>query len=203
MYTTKTPAALKALASDMVWNMSREEKAVYLTFDDGPTPDITERTLDLLAKFGAKATFFCVGEMAVKSPELVARILEEGHGLGNHTMKHENGWKTTNQTYFRSYLDCSERVSSNLFRPPYGRISKSQASCIKKRSKLIMWDVLPGDFDEKTTAEECLERLTKHTQNGSIIVLHDSIKCGEKMLAFLPDALGRLTEMGFELKALS
>ncbi|MFK7756307.1 MAG: polysaccharide deacetylase family protein [Flavobacteriales bacterium] len=203
MYTTKTPQVLKALASDMVWNKSREEKVVYLTFDDGPTPDITDRTLNILKKFNAKATFFCVGEMAEKSPQLLQRITEEGHGLGNHTMKHENGWKTQNIDYFRSYLNCAETLDSHLFRPPYGRISKSQAKCIKKRSEIIMWDVLPGDFDEKSTAADCLNRLTKHTQNGSIIVLHDSVKCGEKMLEMLPDALGWLSEEGYELRALS
>ncbi len=202
MYATKTPTVLKALASDMTWNFSREEKAVYLTFDDGPTPEITERTLDILSKFQAKATFFCVGEMAEKSPELLQRIVEDGHVLGNHTMKHENGWKISDSNYFRSYLECSKQVSSNLFRPPYGRISKSQARCIKKRSKIIMWDVLPGDFDEKATTASCLNRLIKNTQNGSIIVLHDSLKCGEKMLGMLPDALGWLTEEGYELKAI-
>ncbi len=136
MYTTKTPEILKALASDLTWNKSREEKCVYLTFDDGPAAGVTDKILDILHQFSAKATFFCVGEMVEKNPELLHRIKEEGHALGNHTYKHESGWKTENAAYFRSYLACHDLVDSKLFRPPYGRISKSQAKLIKKRSEI-------------------------------------------------------------------
>ncbi len=202
MYTSKTPEILKALASDLTWNKSREEKCVYLTFDDGPTTGVTDKILELLHLHHAKATFFCVGEMVERNPELLQRLKTEGHSTGNHSHQHESGWKTENAAYFRSYLTCQKLIGSPLFRPPYGRISKSQAKLIKKRSEIIMWDVLPGDFDEKVTADTCLKRIKSNTQNGSIVVLHDSLKCGDKVLDFLPAALDWLTNEGYELKGL-
>ncbi|MEZ7887520.1 MAG: polysaccharide deacetylase family protein [Flavobacteriales bacterium] len=202
VYTTKTPEILKALASDLTWNKSREEKCVYLTFDDGPAAGVTDKILDILHQFSAKATFFCVGEMVEKNPELLHRIKEEGHALGNHTYKHESGWKTENAAYFRSYLACHDLVDSKLFRPPYGRISKSQAKLIKKRSEIIMWDVLPGDFDQRVSAATCVKRIKANTKNGSIIVLHDNPKFKEKVLEVLPVALEWLTSEGYELKGL-
>ena len=202
MYTSKTPQVLKALASDMTWNKSRDDSAVYLTFDDGPTKGVTDRILDVLKEKNAKATFFCVGEMARNSPELLLRMQSEEHSVGNHTMNHESGWKTSNFSYFKSFLKCHELVNSSLFRPPYGRISKSQAGALKTRTELVMWDVLPGDFDKKVSAAKCLERIKKHTQNGSIIVLHDSQKCGDKVLEFLPDAIEWLQTSGWKLEGL-
>lgn len=202
VYVSKTPDILKAISSDLTWNKSREERTIYLTFDDGPTPNVTNRVLELLTDHNALATFFCVGEMIVKSPDLFQRIIDSGHSVGNHTMKHENGWKSTNSEYYRSFIECQRLTKSSLFRPPYGRISKVQSKTIKKRSEIIMWDVLPGDFDEKASAEMCVQRLIKSTQNGSIIVLHDSLKCGEKMLKILPKALDWFAEQKFVLKAL-
>ncbi len=202
MYSSKTPKLIKALASDLVWNRSRKKRSVFLTFDDGPTPGVTDKVLDILYQHKAKATFFCVGEMIQKSPELLERMKNEGHSIGNHTMRHENGWKTSSGSYFRSFLECQELTRSTLFRPPYGRISKSQSKAIKKRCDIIMWDVLPGDFDTSATAEICLTRIKKNTQNGSIIVLHDSQKCGEKVLKILPSILDWHTQKGFELKTL-
>ncbi len=202
MYTSKTPQLLKALAKDLVWNMPRTEHKVYLTFDDGPTPGVTDKALDLLSEFKAKATFFCVGRMVEDSGELLHRIKSEGHSLGNHTMNHESGWNTSNFSYFRSALSCAELVKSNLFRPPYGRITKSQAKALKSRNQIIMWDVLPGDFDEFCTAEKAVERIKTNAQNGSIIVLHDSQKHGEKMLAILPEALKWLKSEGYEMCAI-
>jgi len=202
MYTTRTPSLIKALAKDMVWHKSRSDKKIYLTFDDGPTAGVTDEVLNILSQTGSKATFFCVGNMVNKNPELYQRIAIEGHSIGNHTMHHESGWNTKNLSYFRSYIQAAELTSNALFRPPYGRISKSQAAVIKKRSKIIMWDVLPGDFDQKISAEICLERIKSNTQNGSIIVLHDSEKCGRKVLDILPDALSWFKTSGFELDVL-
>ncbi len=186
----------------MTWNKSRNERAVYLTFDDGPTAGVTNEVLDVLKAKNAKATFFCVGEMAKKNPDLLLRIKKEGHSVGNHTMNHESGWKTSNFSYFKSYLKCAHQVNSKLFRPPYGRITKSQSKVIKSKSEIVMWDVLPGDFDQGVTAEKCLKRIKKNTQNGSIIVLHDSDKCGQKVLNMLPKAVDWLQAQGWELKPL-
>ena len=202
MYTSKTPEILKAFASDLTWNKSRNEKCVYLTFDDGPSAGVTDKVLDILQEYDAKATFFCVGEMAEKNPALLRRIKAEGHSLGNHTFRHESGWKTENSAYFRSYLACNDLVAAKLFRPPYGRISKSQTKLIKKRSEIIMWDVLPGDFDQQVSATTCVKRIKANTKNGSIIVLHDNPKFKEKVLEVLPVALEWLTGEGYELKGL-
>lgn len=202
MYTSKTPEILKAFASDLTWNKSRNEKCVYLTFDDGPSAGVTDKVLDILQEYDAKATFFCVGEMAEKNPALLRRIKAEGHSLGNHTFRHESGWKTENSAYFRSYLACNDLVAAKLFRPPYGRISKSQTKLIKKRSEIIMWDVLPGDFDQQVSATTCVKRIKANTKNGSIIVLHDNPKFKEKVLEVLPVALKWLTSEGYELKGL-
>lgn len=202
MYTSKTPEILKAFASDLTWNKSRNEKCVYLTFDDGPSAGVTDKVLDILQEYDAKATFFCVGEMAKKNPALLRRIKAEGHSLGNHTFRHESGWKTENSAYFRSYLACNDLVAAKLFRPPYGRISKSQTKLIKKRSEIIMWDVLPGDFDQQVSAATCVKRIKANTKNGSIIVLHDNPKFKEKVLEVLPVALKWLTSEGYELKGL-
>ncbi len=202
MYTSKTPEILKAFASDLTWNKSRNEKCVYLTFDDGPSAGVTDKVLDILQEYDAKATFFCVGEMAKKNPALLRRIKAEGHSLGNHTFRHESGWKTENSAYFRSYLACNDLVAAKLFRPPYGRISKSQTKLIKKRSEIIMWDVLPGDFDQQVSAATCVKRIKANTKNGSIIVLHDNPKFKEKVLEVLPVALKWLTSKGYDLKGL-
>ena len=170
---------------------------VFVTFDDGPIPEVTPYVLDILAEFNAKATFFCVGANAEKHPDLLERILNEGHAIGNHTWAHENGWKTPQFSYLRSIMQADELLNSSLFRPPYGRITKQQVDALKKRFTLIMWDVLSGDFDPTISPVQCLKNVTENTRPGSIIVFHDSIKAKNNVLAVLPDYLHFLNNMGW------
>lgn len=197
MYLSKTPEILKPLASSLVWDIPHVLNEVFVTFDDGPIPEVTPYVLDILAEFNAKATFFCVGANAEKHPDLLERILDEGHAIGNHTWAHENGWKTPQFSYLRSIMHADELLNSSLFRPPYGRITKQQVDALKKRFTLIMWDVLSGDFDAAISPAQCLKNVTENTRPGSIIVFHDSLKAKNNVLAVLPDYLRFLNNMGW------
>lgn len=181
----------------MIWDIPNKENKIYLTFDDGPTPEVTEWVLEILKKYKIKATFFCIGDNIQKFPVLYQRILKEGHVVGNHTHTHLKGWETVNGTYFENIEKCAKHVKSNLFRPPYGRIKKSQYSILTTQYKIVMWDVLSGDFDLKTSPERCLKNVTKNTKSGSVIVFHDSIKASEKLQYALPKAIEYLLEQGF------
>jgi peptidoglycan-N-acetylglucosamine deacetylase len=197
MYLSKTPEIIKPLASSFIWDIPHVVNEVFITFDDGPIPEVTPYVLDILAEYNAKATFFCVGANAEKNPELLERLLREGHAIGNHTWEHENGWKTAQFGYLRSVMQADEVLNSSLFRPPYGRITKQQADALKKRFSLIMWDVLSGDFDTNISPAQCLKNVTENTRPGSIIVFHDSIKAKDKVLSVLPDFLRFLNDMGW------
>ena len=208
MYLAKTPAILKTLFPRQVWNIPTTGKRLFLTFDDGPTQGITDWTLDQLKSFGAKASFFLVGNNANKNPQLVERMLAEGHAIGNHTANHINGWNTANIRYYRDIVDCEKSLSSfhqkvNLFRPPYGRITRSQTLRLAQRFKIIMWDVLSGDFDRNISGEQCLQNVLQHTAPGSIIVFHDSKKAAERMQYALPKVLEHFTNEGFTFESLA
>ena len=133
-----------------------------------------------------------------KYPELFQKIINDGHKIGNHTYNHKNGWKTKNFEYFKNVLACDQLTKSKLFRPPYGKISRSQSKALKKRFRIIMWSVLSGDFDPKTNKEKCLKNVIKNTENGSIVVFHDSIKSAEKMLFALPLVLKHFSELNYK-----
>jgi peptidoglycan/xylan/chitin deacetylase (PgdA/CDA1 family) len=197
MYLSKTPEIIKPLASSFIWDIPHVVNEVFITFDDGPIPEVTPYVLDILAEYNAKATFFCVGANAEKHPELLERLLYEGHAIGNHTWAHENGWKTSQFSYLRSVMQADELLNCSLFRPPYGRITKQQADALKKRFSLIMWDVLSGDFDTNISPAQCLKNVTENTRPGSIIVFHDSIKAKDNVLSVLPDFLRVLNDMGW------
>lgn len=197
MYLVKSPFFLKKYYSNFVWKIPTTEKIIYLTFDDGPTPEITEWTLTTLKKFNAKATFFCIGANVVKYPEIFQQIISDGHAIGNHTHHHLNGWHTDKEAYFRNIKKCEEVVKSNLFRPPYGRIKKSQYKLIKEDYKVIMWDVLSGDFDPKTTPKKCLSNVINNTTEGSVVVFHDSLKAADNLKYTLPKVLEYFVEQGY------
>jgi peptidoglycan/xylan/chitin deacetylase (PgdA/CDA1 family) len=201
-YLSKIPAIVPALATQFVWHMPRSEKKVFLTFDDGPTPGVTEKVLDLLARYNAKATFFCLGKQVEAHPHLFQRLLLEGHQIGNHTYSHPSGWKTKNYAYLKNVLHATHFLQSNLYRPPYGRITKTQAHALGKRFQLVMWDVLTGDYDAATTPEKCFERVKTHTESGSIIVMHDSEKAALNLLPSLEPILMYLQQQGYELAPL-
>jgi peptidoglycan/xylan/chitin deacetylase (PgdA/CDA1 family) len=204
-YFIKTPWWLKRFYPHRIWDKAGETRSVYLSFDDGPEPMVTPFVLDELKKYNATATFFCIGENVASHPGLYQRIINEGHTVGNHTMHHLNGWKTSDPEYLDDIVTAGEYIRSDLFRPPYGRISSSQARKLKKQlpaMKIIMWDVLSGDFDETCTPEQCLENVKKNAGPGSIVVFHDSIKAGDKLKQVLPQILSFLSEKGFSFQGL-
>lgn len=203
MYTTRTPRLVKALYSSLTWNFEREGNEVYLTFDDGPHPEITPRVLDLLKAHQAKATFFCVAANVEKYPEVFERILREGHSVGNHTYDHCNGWKVNDRTYFKSVARAKKFIpSTRLFRPPHGRISRTQASVLKDHFEIIMWDVLAADFDPSNSPDQCLKNVTDNIQEGSIVVFHDSAKAVERMIPALEGTLAFLDQKGWKSRAI-
>ncbi len=202
-YFVKTPKILHALYKDAVWFLPNSENKIYLTFDDGPIPEITEECLDLLAEFNIVATFFCVGENARKHPAILNRILAEGHVVGNHSYNHIKGWKTSDSEYIDNVKLCNEYVKSNLFRPPYGKAKRSQLKSLRKDYKIIMWDLLSGDFDPSVTVEKGVKNVVAKTESGSIIVMHDNEKCGKKMLAILKETIPQLLAKGFVFEKLA
>lgn len=203
MYVAKVPGFFSRLFPEIVWRVSTKEKNLYLTFDDGPTPGVTEFVLDTLDEYYAKATFFCVGRNVVAHPELYETIIQRGHAIGNHTHYHLNGWDTDDELYYDNIAQCAEVVSSKLFRPPYGKISLAQMHFLKSRYKIVFWDVLSGDFDTQLAPEKCLDNMLHHTREGSIIVLHDSEKAAPNLKFALPKALEHFANAGYKFKALN
>jgi len=200
----KTNWALKKLFSNYVWDIPNNENKVYLTFDDGPTPEITKWTLNQLKNYNAEATFFCIGDNIRKYPEVFNEVFSEGHSIGNHTNNHLNGWKTNTKVYIENAKlferECSKLTheSCKLFRPAYGKIKPSQSKILRKMGyKIIMWDVLSVDFDTSITPEQCLENVLKNISSGSIIVFHDSVKAYYNLEYALPRTLEFLKQKGF------
>ena len=204
MYLIKTPILLKKLyPKNLLWNKPRADKVIYLTFDDGPIPIVTPWVLKTLKTFDAKATFFCIGENISKNPDIFNQLKAEGHAIGNHTFNHLNGWKTDDEAYIGNYHKCQEITNTGLFRPPFGRIKRSQIKKLtEQKAKIIMWDILSGDFDTKISPEKCLNNILKYTENGSIIVFHDSLKAWDRMAYTLPKALAYWTELGYRFETL-
>lgn len=198
----KTPAIVKPFARDLVWNIATEEKVVYLTFDDGPTPNVTDKVLDILEQYSAKATFFCLGKQVEQFPGLFERTRSSGHTIGNHSYSHPNGWKTDNDAYFSDIEKAQQLINSKILRPPYGRITMSQVKHLKQNYKLIMWDVLSYDYDSSVSEQQCYNNVINNTENGSIVVFHDSEKAQQNVLNVLPKVLESLKESGFEFKPL-
>jgi len=203
LYLVKAPSLLKPLARDLLWRMDDSKKDVYLTFDDGPTPGVTEKVLDTLKKHNVPATFFCLGKNVAAYPEIFARIKEEGHAVGNHSYDHVDGWKTSLITYAKNVLKANEVIGSNLFRPPYGRITPQQVSMLKKRFRIVMWHVISADFDQSISGEKCVQNIVENTDNGSIIVFHDSLKAADNCLYALEPSLAFFQELGFTCKTLA
>ncbi len=203
-YPTKTPWIVQKVFSNYTWCYSSEEKTIYLTFDDGPTPEVTDFVLDELKKFNAKATFFCVGENVKRHHQLYERILKEGHAVGNHTFNHLNGFRTKNKQYFENIEHAATHVHSNLFRPPYGKIKKSQGrKLLKDGYQIIMWSVLSGDFDTSVSPEKCYLNVVRYASEGSIVVMHDSKKAKEKIYDSLPKILDYFSKRGYRFNRIA
>jgi peptidoglycan/xylan/chitin deacetylase (PgdA/CDA1 family) len=208
LYWVKTNAFIRRVFSNYIWLLPNNDKKVYLTFDDGPIPEITEWILEELRIHNAKATFFCIGKNVEANPELFEKIIAQGHSIGNHTHNHLNGWKSNTTEYLENFQNCEQTLSKfsaklnyalpKFFRPPYGKIKKSQAKIIKNKGyKIIMWDIVSGDFDCKISKEKCLNNITKNIEAGSIIVFHDSLKAYKNLKYALPKVLAYLQENNF------
>ena len=205
MYMVKTPWLVKQLYPNLLWNNPRTSNRIYVTFDDGPIPIVTPFVLNILKQYDAKATFFCIGDNVKKHPDIFEQVKNAGHAIGNHTFNHLKGWKTDNQVYLDNFLEADELIHSNLFRPPYGRIKRSQIKLLKQAKpglKIVMWDVLSGDYNAKLTPETCLQNVLKHTENGSVILFHDSLKARERMEYVLPRAMEEWGRKGWEFGVL-
>ncbi len=202
MYFIKTPRWIKKLYPHLTWDVPTEKKEIFLTFDDGPHEVATPFVLDVLKNYQAKATFFCIGKNVVAHPTLYERIKQEGHSVGNHTYDHLNGWKNADTVYLENILKAQEVINSNLFRPPYGRIKSSQVKLVLPGFKIIMWDVLSGDFDVKLKPQKCLDYVVRKSKPGSIIVFHDSAKAYERLEFVLPNALEYFSKEGYTFSSL-
>lgn len=210
----KTPKVIPKLFPNYVWRIETKKKELYLTFDDGPTPDITPWVLDTLKSFGARATFFCIGKNIVNDPDIFQRILDERHTIGNHTYNHLKGWRSKTPDYIENFLLAEKTIQSEtrnqkleivkLFRPPYGQIKPQQGSKIMELGyKVVMWDVLSFDWEATITEEDCLNNVLSKSKAGSIIVFHDSVKASRNMKYALPKVLEHFTKEGFQFKSLT
>jgi len=202
-YLVKTPGWLKKFYGQCTWSIPVKDKMIYLSFDDGPHPTITPFVLDELKKYGAKASFFCIGKNVLAYPEVYKRIIDEGHSVGNHSFNHLNGWKTADGVYLDDIAEAKKYIDSNLYRPPYGRITKfqlSQLSAARFNLKTVMWTVLSGDFDTAITPERCLKNVLAKSKPGSIVVFHDSEKAAERMRYALAGALEHFSKEGYRFE---
>ena len=186
-----------------MWRGRDHDRRVYLTFDDGPIPEVTPWVLDVLARHGARGTFFCVGENVARYPSLFARLAAEGHAVGNHTFNHLSGWSSDVEEYVDNVSKCDRLVASPLFRPPYGRISPRKALALRGDYDIVMWDVLSGDFDPELTGADCVRNVLENVSPGSIIVFHDSLKAEANLRYALPRVLAALARQGYRFEALT
>lgn len=213
----KTPAVLKYVYPNLLWDKKKENKQqqlqrIYLTFDDGPIPGVTEFVLDILKSYQANATFFCVGENIERYPELYRKLFTGTHIIGNHTYHHINGWEARDQDYFSDIGLCENALHRHLkektsvikkiFRPPYGKIKKSQIQFLRHEYTIAMWDILSGDFDPDFDAEKCLQKCISHTSAGTIIIFHDSYKAEKNLHYVLPRYLDHFISKGFRFDVL-
>ena len=198
------PRFIQRLYPERIWAFSRSSNSVFLTFDDGPIPEVTPWVLDELKKHNAKATFFCIGENVQKHPEIFQRILSEGHSVGNHTFKHLNGWKTATSEYIENIEKAKKQMHNSefkiqnsrlLFRPPYGKITSKQAKTLQKKGfKIVMWDIISYDYDTNVSEEKCLQNVLKNIRSGSVVVFHDSLKAEKNLRYVFPKVLEFLNE---------
>ncbi|MBV6429215.1 MAG: hypothetical protein KIPDCIKN_03764 [Haliscomenobacter sp.] len=203
MYLTKTPQFIRNMFPNFTWKVPVAEKRLFLTFDDGPIPEVTPWVLNQLAAYRAKATFFCVGDNIRKHPDVFRKVKEGGHSIGNHTYNHLNGWITENIPFFHNVRHGASLTNSVLFRPPYGRLKPKQAQFLQRHYRIIMWDVLSGDFDARITPEQCLQNVLQNAEPGSIIVFHDSLKAIDRLKYALPRVLEHFTALGYQFEALN
>lgn len=203
MWIEQPPFFYRLLFTEAIWRiLHRGKRVVYLTFDDGPIPEETPWVLDVLDRYGIKATFFMVGDNVRKHPEVFEEVKRRGHSYGNHTMHHLHGLKECATTFFRDITEADRLIGSTLFRPPHGIISPLQTKLIKRHYNIIMYDVVSRDYSKRVTPEQVLDNVKRYTRNGSIIVFHDSLKAHTNMRYALPRAIEWLQKQGYEFRAL-
>ncbi len=198
----KTPSSLQRVFSSFLWKKPQENPTLYLTFDDGPIPELTPWILEVLNEYKAKATFFCVGDNIQRHSAIFRTLLQEGHSVGNHTYHHLNAWKTDKKNYLQDIQKCQDEIEkrdakTHFFRPPYGKLNFYLRKEIEKNYQIVLWDVLSYDFDEQVSRENCLKNTLQNCENGSIIVLHDNIKATRNLIYTLPRLLEYFSEKGF------
>lgn len=205
-YIVTTPWWLRlTFPKGLTWDIPTQEKVLYLTFDDGPHPDVTTFVLDELKKYNALATFFCIGKNVKQYPEIYKCLLIEGHRTGNHTHNHFSAWKTKEEDWLNDVKEAARWIDSDLFRPPYGKIRSFAAQLMLTSYpayRIIMWNVLSADFDTEKTADQCFDHVKKNAGNGSIIVFHDSEKAWPRLKGALPQTLDYFSSKGFQFKAI-
>ncbi|HXB08932.1 MAG TPA: polysaccharide deacetylase family protein [Puia sp.] len=205
-YLVRSPWWLKKIYSRLVWSIPATERVLYLTFDDGPHPVATPFVLEELKKYGAGATFFCIGKNVQEYPQIYRRILMEGHRVGNHTQNHLNGWKTDDKKYLENIRDAARLIDSDLFRPPYGRIGTMQSALLRREPfnyRIIMWEVLSADFDPALGGERCMRNVIRYAKPGSIVVFHDSEKAWERLRVALPGVLEYFSGRGYRFESIA
>lgn len=196
------PRYLRLAYPGAVWNIPTQEKVLYLTFDDGPVPEVTLKVLELLKSYEAKATFFCIGDNVRKHPDVYARVLQDGHTVGNHTFHHYNAWKTDRRTFLNDTQAAAQIIDSKLFRPPYGKLTPLTLMGIRKNYRIIMWDVISCDFDINVPKEQVWTNVRDHAKPGSIVVFHDSLKASVNMFHALEKTLEHFAQDGFSFQSL-
>ena len=204
LYPNKTGNVFRYLMPACTWQSKTENKEIFLTFDDGPIPIVTEWVLDVLDEYDAKATFFCVGDNIAKHPTLFEKVFERGHAIGNHTYNHLKGWKTENEAYYANIQKWEDTITAlgfklnnkPLFRPPYGQISYAQSRHLRKYYEIVMWSIITGDFDKTLNKENCLRKSVQMSESGSVIVFHDSLKSEENIRYILPKYLEQVKDKG-------
>lgn len=199
----RTPDFIRRISDSVDWGDYRQaDKVVYLTFDDGPIPEVTPWVIDVLSKYQAKATFFCLGKHVERYPALFQRLIAQGHVVGNHTYDHPDGWKTDNLSYYKNVIRAQQLIKSELFRPPYGRITPRQVRSLRKRYKIVLWSILSEDYDRKQTPEQCVINVIGKVRAGDILVFHDSIKAKDNLMGSLEPIMDYLQTNGFKFATL-
>lgn len=202
MYIIKTPKLIRKLFPNYLWNKSRKKPYVYFTFDDGPIPEVTPWVMDTLKAHDMHGTFFCVGDNVRKHRAIYDRLISEGHSVGNHSYSHKSGWSTKADKYLDDVELCGSFVQSNLYRPPYGRLKPQQAEALRHNYRIVMWDILSGDFDQNITPEQCYQNVIQNLKPGSIVVFHDNIKSFDTLKTVLPKVIEYCKSKGLTSKAI-
>ncbi len=203
MVSAKTPYLIKKIYYSLIWDLRDGKKEIYLTFDDGPTPSVTPRVLDILDSYNAKATFFCIGKNVERYPAIYDEILKRGHAVGNHTYSHLKGWEINNREYYADIELAGALIKSKLFRPPYGKIKRTQLKYLRHYYNIIMWDVISMDFNEKISNEKCLSVVLENIRPGSIVVFHDSVKASGKMFYALPELIKEYSILKYNFSSIN